>query len=160
MNKALKIYQNRTRVRVCGLCLNEGRLLLLKHTSLGSQGHVWIPPGGGVKFGSDLAQNLIREFKEETGLTVNVQEMLFTHEYIAQSLHAIEIFFLVQRITGQLQVGMDPELDAASQIIKEARYMSFSEINQIHPENKHQIFRYCQNSGELLSLRGYYQSKE
>ena len=159
MGGPLEIYQNRTRVRVCGLCLDDDRLLLLKHNSLGSRGYVWIPPGGGVEFGTDLVQNLIREFDEEAGLVIEAKEMLFVHEFMSKSLHALEIFFLVHRIGGQLRLGTDPELDPPDQILQEARFMSFSEINQVHPENKHQIFQYCKNSTELLSLRGYYVSQ-
>ncbi len=159
MNQVLKMYQGQTRIRACGLCLESDRLLLLKHESLGPRGHVWIPPGGGLEYGTDLRKNLIREFKEETGLKVGVQGLLFTHELITRSLHAIEIFFQVERKAGKLLLGLDPEMDSHNQILKEVRLMPFSEINLLHPENKHQLFNYCRSTSELLNLRGYYQTK-
>ena len=158
MNQSLKIYQNRTRVRVCGICFEQDRLLLIKHDSLGSRGYVWIPPGGGTEFGTSLKENLIREFKEETGLIISVTEFLFMHEFISKSLHAIEIFFKVKREDGQLQLGSDPELNLQDQIIREAKFMSFAEINQLHHGNKHQLLKDCENQAQLLKLRGYFRT--
>jgi len=153
---SLKEFGNKLRVRVCGICLRGNKLLLIKHESLGKKGYVWIPPGGGAEFGSNLGQNLVREFKEETGLEVEIGEFLFVHEFLAPPLHALEFFFVTKEQGGTVQLGNDPELSQHDQIISDIRFLSFKEINGIHIENKHQIFQRCRSQSELLKLKGYF----
>ena len=40
-----RLYGNRTRIRVCGLCYDRDRLLLVSHRGLGAASF-WAPPGG------------------------------------------------------------------------------------------------------------------
>lgn len=56
------------RVSVKGLCVKDGKVLLLKEShQLSGQ---WELPGGGLDFGEDIQQGLRREIEEETGLKV------------------------------------------------------------------------------------------
>jgi 8-oxo-dGTP diphosphatase len=84
------LYGGSVRVRVGGLCVQEHRILLVNHALYGPEGIFWSPPGGGVQFGESAQQALVREFREETGLDVEVGELLFVHEHIAVPLHAVE----------------------------------------------------------------------
>ena len=47
----------------------------------------WSFPGGGVDFGETLQEAIVREFKEETGLTVTVGSFLFIYEYIGSLIN-------------------------------------------------------------------------
>lgn len=69
--------QNPTRVGV-GLYLvdPDGRVLLMHRTSKHGNG-TWGPPGGNVDFGEDPVHAAIRETLEETGLTVDVNDVHF-----------------------------------------------------------------------------------
>ncbi|MEM7299302.1 MAG: NUDIX hydrolase, partial [Bacteroidota bacterium] len=116
-------FTNRVRVRVCGLLIQEGKVLLLKHDTIGSSGYLWSPPGGGVEFGESAHETLIKEFKEETNLTIEVGEYLFTNEFIGTKHHAIELFFHVHLVSGDLKLGFDPELPLDKQILTEARFI-------------------------------------
>jgi len=71
---------------------------MASHHSLGESGILWAPPGGGMDFGQSVEENLTREFREETGLKVEVKRFLFINEFLAVPLHAVELFFEVTRI--------------------------------------------------------------
>lgn len=60
---------------VAGVCIKDGRVLLARHTYGAGKGKLIIP-GGYLKIG-ELAQDaLIREFQEETGVTVKPGDLL------------------------------------------------------------------------------------
>lgn len=58
-----------------GVCIRDGKVLLGRHT-YGSGNGKLIIPGGYVKFGETPEEALIREFEEETGVTVNPEKLV------------------------------------------------------------------------------------
>lgn len=154
----LNLYGNRLRVRVCGLYQEGDRLLMVRHRGLGSTGTFWSPPGGGVEFGETVPGALIREFKEETGLDVEVVDLLFVNEFIQPPLHALELFFKVTVTGGLLRQGIDPEMSADAQLIDDVRLMTFGEIKDRPSEEVHAVFQHCQSLEDMFRLRGYLMS--
>jgi 8-oxo-dGTP pyrophosphatase MutT (NUDIX family) len=57
------------RVTIKGLCVRDGKLLLIRESESLS-GQKWELPGGGLDFGEDIATGFRREIEEEMGLTV------------------------------------------------------------------------------------------
>jgi 8-oxo-dGTP diphosphatase len=149
-----ELYKNKVRVRSCGLCIDSGRLLMVNHRGLTS-GNFWAPPGGGLQFGETLEQCVEREFREETGLLVHASRFLFSCEFIRYPLHAIEMFFLVEKTGGQLKLGNDPEM-ADNQILVAGRFMSWSEISTLPADTRHGIFNFAAYPSEILDLRGHF----
>ena len=103
-------FGNRLRVRVCGICIEDQKVLLINHHSLNQNGDFWSPPGGGMDYSENAEECLKREFQEETGVEIEIEKFLFVHEYLSPPLHAIELFFLVKRISGEIELGYDPEM--------------------------------------------------
>lgn len=153
--EVLKLYGNRLRLRVCGLYCDGDRLLMVRHRGIGLTDTFWCPPGGGAQFGETAPNALIREFAEETGLEVEIGDMLFVNEFMQPPLHAMELFFLVHVTGGTLRQGVDPEMGANEQIIEEVRFMSFDEIKRYPPEEVHAMFRHCESLDDVFRLRGY-----
>ena len=85
-----------------------------------------------VQFGESIYDTLKREFREETGLEVDVQDFLFFHEHISGHIHAVELFFSVRQTGGVVQLGNDPELPPEKQILTELRLWTKEEIAD-HP---------------------------
>lgn len=152
----IKTFGNRLRIRVNGIYVESDQVLMIRHRAVGEKGEFWSPPGGGMEFGSSATENLEREFIEETGLRVKVERLLFVHEYLNVPLHAVELFFFVSKIDGEIIKGTDPEMDAQNQIISEVKFMSMKEIKSLDRSNRHQAFDLCDNIDDLLQLRGYY----
>ena len=60
---------------VAGVCVRDGKVLLARHTYGSGQGKLIIP-GGYVKFGEVPEETLVREYLEETGVTVKAGKLL------------------------------------------------------------------------------------
>ena len=148
-------YGGSVRARVCGICVEDDGMLLIKHKGLGEKGVFWAPPGGGVDFGSSVEENLIREFGEETGLMVQPEKFLFVYEHRIPPLHAVELFFLVRRIGGKLIKGFDPEMNESDQIIESVRFVTFEEIRIMDKKILHGIFSLMQPE-KVPEAIGYY----
>ena len=151
------VYQtfgNKIRIRVCGICELQGGLLLVNHSGI-TMDDFWAPPGGGIEFGESMETCLKREFLEETGLKISVGEYAFTCEYVHPPLHAIEIFFKVITVGGDLSVGMDPEM-LDNQIIKEVKFIPWREIDALKRESRHGIFNLLDTSSKIVDLKGHF----
>lgn len=145
-----RMYGNKVRVRVCGLCWQEDAILMVKHKM--GDNDFWAPPGGGVDFGEPLEEALKRELLEETGLRVTPVKFLFGCEFINKPLHAIELFFEVVKLSGILKHGTDPELP----LIEKVQFMLPAEIQNIAAQHRHGIFNRFENANILRELRGFY----
>ncbi|MBL6445532.1 NUDIX domain-containing protein [Fulvivirga sp. 29W222] len=157
MNEMIKsAYGNKVRVRVCGICIKDNALLLVNHKGLNSDDNLWVPPGGGIEFGESTEAALRREFLEETGLRVDVTDFLFVNEFIKPPLHAIELFFSVDILNGQLIQGIDPEVGAKDQIIKKVEFVSFQNLVVMSNEILHNALHSVKSQESLLNMRGYF----
>jgi 8-oxo-dGTP diphosphatase len=155
-SKIKSIYGEKLRVRVCGICIENNKLLLIHHKGLTETGSLWAPPGGGMEYGEDAKSALQREFTEETGLEVEVDQFLFVHEYLDPPLHGIELFFEVKICAGVLKKGFDPEMDTKSQIITQTIFMPFEEIKKIPSASLHYVIQNITSFEAILKLRGYF----
>ena len=149
-------FGGKLRVRVCGICIVRDKILLVNHLGLNEENEFWAPPGGGMDFGLSAEENLKREFKEETGLDIGIKKFLFVHEFVDAPLHAVELFFDVEIIGGDLLVGTDPELCKTDQIIFQIDYKDFKWINRHRGNKLHQLLNHVKNLDELTNLEGYF----
>ncbi|RRD39944.1 NUDIX hydrolase [Leptotrichia sp. OH3620_COT-345] len=87
----------RPRVRVAGVLIENEKILLIEHSK--NEKKYWLVPGGGVDWGESTAESLIREYKEETNLDIEVQSFLFLSETLApdKKKHVINLYFKIKR---------------------------------------------------------------
>lgn len=154
--KIADVFGNRLRVRVCGILLKDGKILLVKHNGIGSLGEFWAPPGGGMDFGSSAEENLKREFLEETGYKIEVEDFLCVHEHLNPPLHAIELFFKVKLTGGSLIKGTDPEMSQNEQIISEIDYKDINWIMRNRGERLHHLLNIAEKPEDLIKFEGYF----
>ena len=158
--KIIEKFGNKLRVRVCRILIEKEKILLIRHRSLGKKGVLWAPPGGGMQFGESAEETIKREFEEETGLKIKVERYLFTHEFLNPPLHAIELFFEVSRVGGELKTGYDPEMNKNEQIITDAAYLDIEGMKEIDHDSMHNVLRNVTNLKDLLYLDGYVKFEE
>lgn len=156
-NSVQEYYGNRLRTRVCAVITNDSGLLMINHAGLGVP-EFWAPPGGGIEVGERATDALVREVKEETGLIIEPGKFLLGYEFIGGSLHAVELFFEATVVGGQLTRGADPETGSPD-IIRDAQFLTWSEIDALPESHKHGIFRYTTTAREISRLSGYFGSK-
>ena len=92
---------------------HEGRLVLIRRLADPLAGY-WAPPAGYVELGESVAQAVLREAKEETGLDVTITELFHCYSDPARDprQHTVTAVFLA-RAAG-VPVGGD---DAAEAIV-------------------------------------------
>ena len=70
----------------------------------------WVFPGGGVEDGEGVEAAAIREAMEEVSLNVEIGRKLFTLDNNGRA----EIYFLINRFNGNVQLGDGPEKENQS----------------------------------------------
>ena len=102
--------QHEIRIRVSGILVEKGRVLLVAHRK---EGRVyWLLPGGGVEFGERLHESLRREVREELGIGVDVQDIVMTNDSISREAgrHILNVYFLCSYRDGEYRLGSDSRL--------------------------------------------------
>lgn len=148
-------FGGRLRTRVNGILIQNEKILMIKH-KMSKERNFWNVPGGGMKFGFNVQENLEREFLEETGLYIKVGQFICVHEFLEPPLHAIELFFEVKQIGGNLKMGTDPELHESQQLITEIGYLNIENLNLIKNQEKHPLFWGIKSLNDVGKWIGYF----
>jgi 8-oxo-dGTP diphosphatase len=151
-------FGHKLRLRVSGISITEKGILLVKHHSIGKKGILWAPPGGGLDYAETVEETLRREFLEETGLEIEPKQLVLVNEYFEHPLHAVELFFVVNVMGGELKQGFDPELGMNHQIIQEVKYVSFDEITTSDPDIFHSMFQEYKSEHDFRGFKGFHQN--
>lgn len=88
--------------------VEEGRLLLVQRGREPGRG-LWAVPGGKVRPGEPMREAARREMLEETGLEVEVGDVVWVGEYIEDAHHLVLIDFAGVRTGGELRPGDDAD---------------------------------------------------
>ena len=90
--------------------IEDGRLLMVERANPPGQG-LWAVPGGRVNPGETLVEAVRREVREETGLEVAVDDVVWVGESIGPGAppewHYTIIDFSARVVGGRLQAGED-----------------------------------------------------
>lgn len=74
--------ENTIIVGIKAVILNNGRILIIKRAKNAKIGSgTWEPVGGKLEFGEDIEATLRREIKEEVGLTVTIDRILYASTF-------------------------------------------------------------------------------
>jgi len=76
----------KTKTRVTGVLAEGNRILLLKQDVTKSSSRKWSLPGGTLEAGETIECCPIREMKEETGLDVEIGDLLYICDRIQDGL--------------------------------------------------------------------------
>ncbi|MGH3191551.1 MAG: NUDIX hydrolase [Streptosporangiaceae bacterium] len=97
-------------VRVTGVVIDDqNRVLLLNQDT--DTGRNWSLPGGKIEHGESLAQALVREVREETGLDIEPGRLLYICDHLpGNGTHVVHLTFEA-RVTGGTAGDVTPGLD-------------------------------------------------
>ncbi len=99
-------------VGVGAVVVHQGGILLVRRGKEPLLGR-WTIPGGTVEAGETLQEALVREIREETGLTVRPQEPLLVFDRVEKEesgqvrYHYVIIDYLCELVGGTLRAGSD-----------------------------------------------------
>ena len=112
-------YPDRPVVGIGGVVIENGQALLIKRGSEPLLGQ-WSIPGGTLELGESLQQGVARELLEETGLEVQVLDMIEAFDRIfldpaaanarersRPKYHYVIVDYLCQRRAGEARAGSD-----------------------------------------------------
>ncbi|MGP8250760.1 MAG: NUDIX hydrolase [Terracidiphilus sp.] len=100
-------------VGVGAVIVNDGRVLLVRRGRDPMKGH-WTLPGGVLEVGESLAQGVAREVREETGLEVDVLELVELLDRIHREDSRVRFHYVIAdylcRVTGgELRAASDAD---------------------------------------------------
>lgn len=81
-------------VRCQAVILKDNKMLVLRQYNYKRQEEYWMLPGGGLEDGETEQQCIIREIKEETGLDVEIKEVLFDEPGNGKDVYQRYVTFL------------------------------------------------------------------
>lgn len=132
----------RPRVRVAGILIENNKILLIEHLKKNKK--YWLVPGGGVDWGESTAEALIREYKEETNLDIEVEKFLFLSETIApdKEKHVINLYFQIKRCENTEEMVLGDEKN-----LVDLKFITKEEIESIklYPNIKTQLVQLLNN---------------
>lgn len=93
---------------VRGVLIANNKVLMLKRAATSkSQGGFWEFPGGKVDQGERLETSLIREFKEETGLDIELESVFDCGQWEREEYKIAYLFFLVRKVLGEVAISRE-----------------------------------------------------
>ena len=107
----------------------ENRILMVKQHH--DEKDIWMVPGGGIEEGESSMAAAVREMKEETGLDVEIDRLIWHTEEVSARGQRFVNFFMGRIKGGELTLGAGPEFDNEHQVLREVRFMSREEIEQV-----------------------------
>ncbi len=109
---------------------DEKQVLMLRHHQ--DDKDIWLVPGGAIEPDENSAEAAVREVKEETGLDVAIEGLIWHVEEVSEKRGQRFVNFFLARITGgELNLGEDPERIEEGQVMCEIRFVSKDEMQNL-----------------------------
>lgn len=92
---------------------------------------IWLPPGGNIDNGEHSWVAGPREVLEETGLIVEIEELIWHVEEVSSRGQRFNVYYFGRIVGGTLKLGADPEFDEENQVLQDVAFLSREEICQL-----------------------------
>lgn len=112
------------RISVGALVVKDDKILMVNHKRT-NRYDFWVAPGGGVQGTESLSEAVIREVKEETGLKVLVNRLLYIEEMYNPEMRAVKFWYQCDYLGGELDCTAQ---EAVSEYIVNTKFLERSEL--------------------------------
>lgn len=109
-----------------GVIIINGKILMIKRKNEPESGK-WTIPGGAINIGEKIKDGLKREILEETGVNVDVKNLIDVTEKIAKDNHGVIKYhyvivdYLCEYVSGEIKASSDAQ---------EVRLISYDDIDK------------------------------
>ena len=115
------VSDDRPTPRAYGVALRGGRVLLVRASALSNAPGVWWLPGGGIDWRESPTDAVVREVREETGLTASNPRLLDVTDDVrtrtnGEVVHTIRIIYLVDVTGDEIRHEIEGSTDFAQWI--------------------------------------------
>ena len=115
------------RISVGAIVIRADEVLLVNHKKEDSY-DFWVAPGGGI-VGTESQEDAVkREVWEETGLQVDVGELLYIEEFWQPEQREIKLWYLCEFLGGELDASKQ---EATREHIVAARFVKRAELSKL-----------------------------
>ena len=119
-----------TSVRAYGILIRDGEVLLVRSSSPLINPPLWWLPGGGIDFAESPQETLLREFREETGLSIKDPVLLDVASDVRRRpngdrIHTVRVLYTVSLNGGNLRDEVVGTTDAA-------QWFAVSHLNDVN----------------------------
>lgn len=111
-------------ISAAAIHLQDDKILLVRHKGDGMD--FWVPPGGSVEGEESVFDCARREAFEETGLTVELDRILYIEEFVDKDLRFTKFHILAARAEGALTLQ---HKTAEEDFLIDARYFSQADLD-------------------------------
>ena len=112
---------------VRGVVKKEGKILILRrHPKSRNNPHKYELPGGKVDPGEFFDVALIREFKEETNLDVNIESLFEVVQRTKQPISTVQLMMNLEILSGELQISDEHD---------DFKWVSNEELKELYNED-------------------------
>jgi len=114
------------------IMVQDEQILLVNHREIGRY-DFWTPPGGRLEGNESIFECAKREALEETGLSVELDRILYIQEFWEPGYHFCKFFILCKAFNGTLTLA---NKEREESFLMDARSFSQDDLRNItvHPE--------------------------
>jgi ADP-ribose pyrophosphatase YjhB (NUDIX family) len=119
-----------TSVRAYGILVHDESVLLVRSSSPQIRPPLWWLPGGGIDFGESPEETLLREFREETGLSVKDPVLFDVVSDVRRRpngdrIHTVRVLYTVALAGGELR-------DEMTGTTNQAQWFKLHELSEVN----------------------------
>lgn len=91
------------RIAAGGLTFKGNAVLLVRYRDRNSSGTFLVGPGGALEDNENIVQAIIRETKEETGITVKPKRVVAIEDLMCSAFKMIKVWMICEIVAGEVQ---------------------------------------------------------
>lgn len=126
------------RIAAGGITFKGNAVLLVRYRNSNNSGTYLVSPGGALEEGEDVIQAIIRETKEETGITVRPIRVTAIEDLLCSQYKMIKVWMVCEFVDGEVQYTQEADQENIIEAAWFTRDQLTQEVVFPHPLMQHE----------------------